>query len=381
MITVNVKYADLSKHIEFPCSEESLDKALSELRVPDEERIAPKLLVDEVVNYDDLKGIEGKLVNLDELNYLAKRIESFDSKERTKFNAVVSMTKMRTMPDLINLTFNEQYYTLIRDVSNPERVGREHFMARNGGMTEKDALEYDFAKIGKEVIESGKGKLTAYGLLITNDDLPYETPYNGKNFPAYYYEPKMVGVSLEYNGNNEYVYLPDSPIAIQKAIKRLDAETIGDCTAKIDYLEPTEVAPLLRSVIENEGIYAANDLAYKLDKVSKYYFDKLTAVVEYAGVEDAENIGKIAENIDKFEFIPDAECDEDVAEYMIDHTDEFYVCIELTDYLDMEQFGKDLMEERNGSRVNGGVIMMKPGYTLDQIIRVNEEQGMTMDGM
>ena len=49
------------------------------------------------IDRDELKILEGNLVDLDELNYLVKRLDSFISKEMAKFNAVVSEKHMKSV--------------------------------------------------------------------------------------------------------------------------------------------------------------------------------------------------------------------------------------------------------------------------------------------
>ena len=115
MITVRVKYNDTNANIEFTCDESYLYAKLSELHVPDEEKSTPKLFVEEVMDFDELKCLEENFIDLDELNYFAKRLDSFDSKGVMKFKSAISLGWLTTTPDLINLTFNEHYYTLIQD--------------------------------------------------------------------------------------------------------------------------------------------------------------------------------------------------------------------------------------------------------------------------
>ena len=61
------------------------------------------------------------MVNLDELNYLAKRMDSFFGDEETQFFEAIKLEHFTDMKDLINLTFNLDKYTLIKDVSDINR--------------------------------------------------------------------------------------------------------------------------------------------------------------------------------------------------------------------------------------------------------------------
>ena len=303
MITVKVKYNDTNTNIEFPCDESYLYAKLAELHVPNEEKVSPKLFVEEVMDFDELKCLEERFINLDELNYFAKRLDSFDSKGVMKFKSAISLGWLTTMPDLINLTFNEQYYTLIQDMSCPERIGKQHYLTRNGGISEREMLEIDFKKIGKDLIKSSQAKLTAYGLIVVNDDLEYERPYNGRTFPAFYYDDRKIGLMLEYKGEKEYIYLPDLPITIDKALNRLDAESIEDCKLQFDSINypNKDIDAILMKVLENDGVNALNVLANNL----KFYcteedLNNFPDIVEYVGTDDFDTIMRISENADSF---------------------------------------------------------------------------------
>lgn len=69
--------------------------------------------------------LKDRFANLDELNYLAKRMESFDYHEYDQF--LIGITKLQnpTEKDLINLTFNLDHFTLCKDVSSYGKIGRE----------------------------------------------------------------------------------------------------------------------------------------------------------------------------------------------------------------------------------------------------------------
>lgn len=77
--------------------------------------------------------MEGNPVNLDELDYLAKRLDSFDVGEAAQFQAMAEKLNLNGMTDLINLTFCCQQAMVITDFTDLEAVGRNHYMNLNGG--------------------------------------------------------------------------------------------------------------------------------------------------------------------------------------------------------------------------------------------------------
>lgn len=385
MITVRVNYNDTNTNIEFPCDESYLYAKLAELHVPDEEKVSPKLFVEEVMDFDEIKCLEENFVDLDELNYFAKRLDSFDSKGVMKFKSAISLGWLTTMPDLINLTFNEQYYTLIQDMSSPERIGKQHYLTRNGGISEREILEIDFKKIGKDLIKSSQAKLTAYGLIVVNDDLEYERPYNGRTFPAFYYDDRKIGLMLEYKGEKEYIYLPDLPITIDKALNRLGAESIEDCKLQFDSINypNKEIDAILTKVLENDGVNALNALANSL----KFYcteedLNNFPDIVEYVGTEDFDTIMKISETPDSFIILHNVWNDEQLGRKWMDDYTDYYSNDDVMDFFDFEAYGEHIREETDGKFMDyGDYICVEEGMTIKEVLARVERQtsDMTME--
>ena len=77
--------------------------------------------------YSVLKITENLRVNLDELDYLARRLASFDVGEAAQFQAMAHKLELFELKDLINLTFCCQQATVITDFTNLEAIGRDHY--------------------------------------------------------------------------------------------------------------------------------------------------------------------------------------------------------------------------------------------------------------
>ena len=88
-----------------------------------------------------LNRLVGAKVNLDELDYLAKRLNSFDVGEFSQFQAMAEKLHLTGMKNLINLTFCCQQATVITDFTNLKEVGRDHYMNIHGGCASMEELE------------------------------------------------------------------------------------------------------------------------------------------------------------------------------------------------------------------------------------------------
>ena len=134
--------------------------------------------------YSVLKRTEMLTVNVEELNYLAKRLDGFDMGEAAQFQAMAHKLELSELKDFINLTFCCQEATVITDFSDLAAVGRDHYMNLHGGCAktvELDAL--DGEGTARQLIESGSGTVTPYGVVYDNG-MNLEQVYDGQFPPA-----------------------------------------------------------------------------------------------------------------------------------------------------------------------------------------------------
>lgn len=120
MITATVRYNDNYADIDFPCSDIYLYSKLMELHADDPNNTT--LFVSEIIEPEELSCLKDRFVNLDELNYLAKRMESFFGDEEIQFYEALKLEHFTELKDFINLSFNLDKYTLIQDVSDMGKV-------------------------------------------------------------------------------------------------------------------------------------------------------------------------------------------------------------------------------------------------------------------
>ena len=180
MITVTVRWGDNYADIEFPCTDSELQAKLEQLHpaAPHSDSI----FILSVQEPTALGMLEDQFLDLDELNYLAKRMDSFDMNELFQFYAAAQHEGYHEPKDLINLTFNLPCYTVVQHLSSMEAVGKTHYLTVHGSMSRDEQRHIDFAAIGRELIRSGKGRATEFGLLFRNDEIPFEKVYDGTVF-------------------------------------------------------------------------------------------------------------------------------------------------------------------------------------------------------
>ena len=339
-----------------------------------------------------LKRMEMLTVNLDELDYLAKRLASFDVGEAAQFQAMAHKLELFELKDLINLTFCCQQATVITDFTNLEAIGRDHYMNLYGGCASTQELEdLDGAETARLLIDSGTGEVTPYGVVYDNG-MKLEQYYDGQHFPAYLYEPCMLMIGLTFRlepedtKNITWLYLPAAKGQLERAMVRSGITDPADMRFRFsESMFPDEVDAALDFRYEN--IYELNDLALAVSKLSVEAQKKLGAVVEMAEPEYASQICRLAENLDQFEFAPGAHTPAEYGRFMIQESGHFEYDENLEGFYDYEKFGLQRMEQESGMFTDRGYVSYHGTMSLEELMMEDpaetfrEEQGLQMGGM
>ena len=367
----------VKRTIIFPCTEAEYQAVRKELALKDN-----YAFVRDVVEPKALALKKDTFVNLDEINYLAKRMDSFDQKELFSFFAAIETGDYVSTKDLINLTFNLNCYTLIRDVSNLKSVGRNYVLCREVAISADELEKTDLEKIGRELLSTGKGIPTNYGLLFRNEGVVFEDVYKGKGFPPYYYTGgEVLGVEIEKDGGKDYIYFPCEKTEIERALKRISASDISECHKSIDFCGGDEEWEkycndlLQKNDLEslNAISSAINRLGATEDAISENIY-KLSAVMEFAGVTtaDTEKVIRLAGCLDEFEYYREIGNDYNLGTKLIEN--EIGSAAEkIDDYIDYEKYAQDFLEERGGAYTKyGDVVYLREDQTLSAILGEND---------
>lgn len=182
----------------FPCEDEKLSKVFGDVGI----RISKEM--NSFICGSDDKDFNGvikdKYCNLDELNFITKRLDSLDAREKCTFYAAAIATGADSMEDLINLTYNTQCYSVINDFSSLNEVGKYVYLNEAGGASTKELEELD----GKAIVEnlmkfSPMKAVTSYGVVYQNRIEP-EIMYDEKHFPCYHWQNEIATLKLEVKG-------------------------------------------------------------------------------------------------------------------------------------------------------------------------------------
>ncbi len=336
--------------------------------------------------YSVLKRTEMLTVNVEELNYLAKRLDSFDAGEAAQFQAMAHKLELSEIKDLINLTFCCQQTTVITDFSDLVAAGRDHYMNLHGGcatITELEAL--DGEETARHLIESGSGTVTPYGVVYDNG-MKLEQVYDGQLFPCYYYEPHatMVAVTSKSESENTkhitWLYLLMAPEEIDRALQRTGITEPADARLRLEHSQlPDEVNVLLD--MEHESLAELNALAQAAGTLSTDDVRKLGAAVTLAKPQNAEQIKNLAENLDLFDFAPGVHSPAEYGKYMIQQSGHFDYDANLDDFYDYEGYALQRMNNEDGMFTDRGYIAYKGYISLEEVMDVSQGNSMEMGGL
>ena len=336
--------------------------------------------------YSVLKRTEMLTVNAEELNYLAKRLDGFDTGEAAQFQAMAYKLELFELKDLISLTFCCQQATVITDFSDLVAVGRNHYMNLHGGSASVDELnKLDSEETARRLIESGSGTITPYGVVYDNG-MKLEQIYDGRFFPCYYYEPNAITVSVTAKneprdtGHVTWLYLPMAQEEIDRALQRAGIADPADVRL---WLEDTQLMNEVDVLLdmERENISDLNALAQAADALSTDDLKKLGAVVTMAKPQNAEQIKNLAENLDQFDFAPGAHTPAEYGKYMIQQSGRFEYDENLDEFYDYEKYGLQRMDEEDGMFTDRGYIAYKGYISMEEIMAGSQSSRMEMGGM
>ena len=336
--------------------------------------------------YNVLKRMEQCTVNVEELNYLAKRLDSFDTGEAAQFQAMAHKLELFELKDLINLTFCCQQATVITDFSDLAAIGRDHYMNLHGGSASVDELnKLDGEGTARRLIESGSGTITPYGVVYDNG-MKLEQVYDGRFFPCYYYEPNAITVAVTSKAEPEdtehitWLFLPMVQEEVDRALLRGGITDPADVRLRLESSQlPDEVDVLLD--MEYETLADLNELAEATDGLSNADMEKLGAVVTLAEPKSAAQIKNLVESLDLFDFAPDAHSPAEYGKYMIQQSGRFDYDENLDAFYDYEKYGLERMNAEDWMFTDRGYVAYKGFFRMEEVMENRHKNGMEMGGL
>ena len=251
-------------------------------------------------SYPILDQLVTQTVNVDELDYLAKRLDSFCQGEIEKFQAMASQLCLSDIKDFINLTFCCQQATVITDFTDLERIGKDHALTVCGDSMSMEMIERVGGRtVALDLIQRGAGTITPYGVVYGNG-MKLEPLYDGQHFPAYVYQPSQLTVEIKSGPEGEvtgHLYLPCPDRQIQRTLFRAGSGWEG---FRFE-ITTDELPPQVSSLVspDCDGLEELNALCRAIEPLNAEQREKLDAVVLLARPKYAGEVRQLAQNLNQ----------------------------------------------------------------------------------
>ena len=325
--------------------------------------------------------------SLDELNYLAKRLDSLNEEERLVLQAVspkilkVGEDELVSPKDLINMTYGLDEVSIISNVGNAQQLGQ--FVIENDLHTDVEAVPddsvylLDRTRIGQLQQQNDGGVFIDGKYIVTAE---YELPevYDGKNLPienptswfAFKMDvtrPPASDDLGEVEAVAETLTLPVDRTEADELAKRLGMERIEDCV----YLGFESSIPQIDAdkFGDMHDFDQLNNLSEMMLEMSPSDQVKFKAVLSAEEPEKIEQILDIARSLDQYEFAPMVEDEAHFFKsYLLRHLDE-KIDPRWLDSLLARNEGTELLERVGGTLTDYGVISSRGGSLYDPVPR------------
>lgn len=369
--------------IPFPIPDEEYDHVL-ELLEPLEigDYVERDCQVDRLIGVPPiLHRLEQTLVNLDELDFLIQRLDSFDYYEMEQFQALAYAKGVSNVPELINLTFNCQQVTVVGNFADLDAAGKQHYLTIHGGSASVEEYNrVDGRQESLNLLCNQEGKVTPYGVLYENA-LKMEQFYDGRNFPLYAYKPPVLEVTLSSNAEQELaLLLPMPEMRLERMLCRAGMDTEHVNLVSYESQLPDELDAAID--FETDDLKSINAVCRSLSALDTKQISKLAAVTELAKPMHAGELLQLAENVEQFEFFPGVKSPEEYGRYMIQESGHFEYDPNLEDFYDYEGYAQSRMAEHQGKFTSRGYVNYTVAMPLDELMRDEAaEQSFQMGGL
>ncbi len=164
--------------------------------------------------------------------------------------------------------------------------------------------QVDGRAVALDLIQSGTGVVTPYGVVYDNG-MKLEQVYDGRHFPAYLYEMPQMMIEIKSGPKDKTtgcLYLPCSDKQIQRTLERAG---IGPEGYRME-ITMGELPPQVSAVVSvtRDGLDDLNALCRAIEPLDTEQREKLEAVVLLAQPKYASEVRQLAENLDRFDFVP-----------------------------------------------------------------------------
>lgn len=327
------------RSIELPLSDEELNFQMRQMGI--RETIPKGKLVKVSEKDNPLQKLEGQFLNMDEVNFFARRMEHLTEYDRKVLAVYANDCDVSTIKDLINLTFSMKGLSLLTDFSDASQVGVRLYTDEFSEIPEE---QMNFTEFAKNALKESNVKVLPYGVLVDHGFELLEV-YNGKTFPKFIVSEETVVVVEVQNttGDREYLYLPTDICSMDKVKERLQVREYRELkVTEVENLRlPDTLVPIPEDINEIQQLTLFNEMCRKVRRFQEAELKQLAAAVQFTGLINFSNVAYIATHLNEFEINPTVHNDEEYGKYLITESGLFEVDELLLPHINYAAFGAD----------------------------------------
>ena len=172
--------------VQFPTTAEELRRVFERIGIGSKDDFGQSyeewFITDYDCYVDGLYDKLGEYENLDELNYLASKLNEMSQDEYERFQAVLRMGEHAgSLQEIINLTENLDCYDVSPDIHDHDDLGRYYIEELDAMQVPEHLRNYiDYAAYGRDIALEESGEFTDFGYVRDTGDTFYEY-YDGKH--------------------------------------------------------------------------------------------------------------------------------------------------------------------------------------------------------
>lgn len=348
--------------LKLPSSSAELGEAYAKL---EEAKEYPKIEIHDVKSpvdglADFLTGKPATYHSLEELDFLARRMEGMTEQEREIFGAAVQIEKPYTLMELVNLSCNLNKFAFYPDVRTEAELGKYLIQKDYDQIPEELAAALDYEVFGRTYAENHAGQFTQSGYAFRTGEA-LEPLYDGKCLPDPNYEKNsLLKVSCYKDKKVDSFYLPVPDMRLDYLRNKLRISSLEDFRQfhVLDELEGLkERLPCGSSIPELNRFAAA--LNMKLDG-TRTQQKTLFAALEAEAPSTMERVIQIVETLGDYRIVMEPKEFKEPADFAhraLEISDSYYVDKFTARFLNFTALGKAMMKEEGAIQTTCGLVV------------------------
>ena len=264
----------VGKWVKFPTTAEELKKVFERIGIGAKDDFGQTyeewFITDYDCYVDGLYDLLGEYANLDELNFLASKLDNMSQDEYERFQAAMEIgNHTGSIQELINLTENLDCYDIYPDIHDHDDLGRYYIEELDAMQVPEHLRNYiDYEAYGRDIALEEGGQFTEFGYLRETGDSFHEY-YDGdrdsipeeyrvmnfkedsqhdQEYPPEHNAPEKLTVLVVEPGKEPYEK------EIEPGLRSLQTEVGGDIAAVYPFDDPVAL------VLNDEGKLIGLDL-------------------------------------------------------------------------------------------------------------------------